>query len=135
VKERQIDAEIKKGIDARTKEFREKVSKLTYEKIKSKLAPMVFSKNPLKDYPYNEHKTVNEAQLKAGSGKGVADIDFVGDAGHIMAAERKFKIKFKKHSAGYDISGEKKDIVAYLQSDDYGMDSEDIKDIYPELLS
>ena len=46
-----IDAEMKKSIDARTKEFREKLAKLTYEKIKSKLVP---SKEPLKGYPHNE---------------------------------------------------------------------------------
>ena len=46
-----IDAEMKKNIDARTKEFKEKLAKLTYEKIKSKLVP---SKEPLKGYPHNE---------------------------------------------------------------------------------
>ena len=46
-----IDAEVKKNIDARTKEFREKLAKLTYEKIKAKLQP---SKEPLKGYPHNE---------------------------------------------------------------------------------
>ena len=51
VKERQIDAEIKKGIDARTKEFKEKIGKLAYERIKKQLAPPT---EPLKGYPYNE---------------------------------------------------------------------------------
>ena len=51
MKERQIDAEIKKNIDARTKEFKEKLSKLAYERIKQKLAPAT---EPLKGYPYNE---------------------------------------------------------------------------------
>ena len=31
------DAEIKKSLDARTKEFKEKINKLTYEKIKQAL--------------------------------------------------------------------------------------------------
>ena len=51
VKERQIDAEIKKGIDARTKEFKEKIGKLAYERIKKQLAAPT---EPLKGYPYNE---------------------------------------------------------------------------------
>ena len=52
-----IDAEMKKGIDARTKEFREKLTKLTYEKIKAKLKP---STHPLKGYPHNE--SIDEAR-------------------------------------------------------------------------
>ena len=51
MKERQIDAEIKKSIDARTKEFKEKISKLAYERIKKQLA---LPAEPLKGYPYNE---------------------------------------------------------------------------------
>ena len=52
-----IDAEMKKGIDARTKEFREKLTKLTYEKIKAKLKP---STHPFKGYPHNE--SIDEAR-------------------------------------------------------------------------
>lgn len=51
-----MDAQIKKSIDARTKEFKEKLAKLTYEKIKQTLVP---SKEPLKGYPHNE--SVEEA--------------------------------------------------------------------------
>lgn len=46
-----MDAEIKKVIDGRTKEFREKLAKLAYEKIKAQLSP---EKEPLKGYPHNE---------------------------------------------------------------------------------
>jgi len=46
-----LDVEIKKSLDARTKEFKEKINKLTYEKIKQALVP---SKEPLKGYPHNE---------------------------------------------------------------------------------
>jgi Txe/YoeB family toxin of Txe-Axe toxin-antitoxin module len=46
-----MDAEIKKVIDGRTKEFREKLAKLAYEKIKAQLVP---EKEPLKGYPHNE---------------------------------------------------------------------------------
>ena len=58
-----IDAEMKKNIDARTKEFREKLAKLTYEKIKAKLVP---SKEPLKGYPHNE--SIDESVAKAVQG-------------------------------------------------------------------
>jgi hypothetical protein len=46
-----MDAQVKKSIDARTREFKEKLAKLTYEKIKQTLVP---SKEPLKGYPHNE---------------------------------------------------------------------------------
>jgi len=57
VKDRQIDAEIKKGIDARTKEFKEKITKLAYAQIKKQLVP---SAEPLKGYPHNE--SIDEAR-------------------------------------------------------------------------
>jgi hypothetical protein len=50
-RQERLDAEIKKSLDARTKEFKEKIQKLTYEKIKQALVP---SKEPLKGYPHNE---------------------------------------------------------------------------------
>ena len=51
-----LDVEIKKSLDARTKEFKEKINKLTYEKIKQALVP---SKEPLKGYPHNEEVTIS----------------------------------------------------------------------------
>ena len=50
-RQERLDVEIKKSLDARTKEFKEKINKLTYEKIKQALVP---SKEPLKGYPHNE---------------------------------------------------------------------------------
>jgi hypothetical protein len=76
--------------------------------------------------------TLEEAKLKAGKGKSKVDIDHTGDG--IPAAEKKFKVKFKKTRNGYDVSGEKKNIIAYLQSADYDMDSDDIEELFPELL-
>jgi hypothetical protein len=76
--------------------------------------------------------TLDEAKLKAGKGKAKVDIDHTGDG--IQGAEKQFKLKFKKHSKGYDVSGEKKNIIAYLQSADYDMDSDDIEELFPELL-
>jgi len=76
--------------------------------------------------------TLDEAKLKAGKGKAKIDVDHTGDG--IPAASKKFKIKFKQTRDGYDISGQKKDILAYLQSKDYDMDPEDIEDFFPELM-
>jgi hypothetical protein len=76
--------------------------------------------------------SIIEAKLKAGKGKAKIDIDHEGDG--IKATEKKFKVKFKKTKDGFDLSGEKKNILAYLQSKDYDMDPEDIEDLFPELM-
>jgi len=50
----------------------------------------------------------------------------------------KFNLKVKEVKGGqgteHEITGKKKDILAYLQSEFYEMDDEDIKEFYPELL-
>jgi hypothetical protein len=50
----------------------------------------------------------------------------------------KFKLKVKEIKGGqgteHEITGTKKDILAYLQSEFYEMEDEDIKGLYPELL-
>ena len=76
--------------------------------------------------------SITEAKLKAGKGKAKIDVDHTGDG--IPAASKKFKIKFKKTKDGFDLSGQKKDILAYLQSKEYDMDPEDIEDLFPELM-
>lgn len=73
--------------------------------------------------------------LRAGRGKTTIDADYIGDRYFTNVSQRQFKIKIKptgKSTA--DITGEKKNIIAFLQSDDYGMDDQDIKDLFPELL-
>ena len=76
--------------------------------------------------------SLDEAKLKAGRGKANVDIDHTGEG--IPAAAKKYKLKFKQHRHGYDVSGEKKNILAYLQSKEYDMDSDDIEELFPELL-
>jgi hypothetical protein len=78
--------------------------------------------------------TIDEAKLKAGKGKTTVDVDFIGDKDDAKAAEKKFKIKIKMSRGTADVTGEKKNIIAWLSSDMYGMDSDDIEDIFPELL-
>ena len=77
--------------------------------------------------------TIDEAKLKAGKGKATVDVDFIGDKDDAKAAEKKFNIKIKMGRGTADVTGEKKNIIAWLSSDMYGMDSDDIEDIFPEL--
>ena len=77
--------------------------------------------------------TIDEAKLKAGKGKATVDVDFIGDKNDAKAAEKKFKLKIKMGRGTADVTGEKKNIIAWLSSDMYGMDSDDIEDIFPEL--
>jgi hypothetical protein len=78
--------------------------------------------------------TIDEAKLKAGKGKATVDVDFIGDKDDAKAAEKKFKLKIKMGRGTADITGEKKNILAWLSSDMYGMDSDDIEDLFPELM-
>ena len=135
-RQERLDAEIQKSLDARTKEFKEKIQKLTYEKIKKALVP---SKEPLKGYPHNEEVTismdesVNEA-LKAGKGKGLADIDYVGDKKLTQKIEKMFKIKIKQTgNTTADVTGEKKDILNFLQKH-YYYDNLDVMELHPEIV-
>lgn len=53
------------------------------------------------------------------------------------AAFKKYKIKVKGANGQpgtYEVTGKKKDILAYLQSEFYEMDADDIKEFFPELL-
>lgn len=76
---------------------------------------------------------------KAGRGKlaprDAIDIDYMGDRKDIKFDSTKWKINIKGKGDGQAfVSGEKKKIIAWLTSDDYGMDDEDIEDLFPELL-
>ena len=89
VKERQIDAEIKKGIDARTKEFKEKIGRLAYERIKKQLAPPT---EPLKGYPYNE--SVEEADST--SPNMAKAVQGLNDLGYKLRGRRRFHSGVKR---------------------------------------
>ena len=76
-----------------------------------------------------------EEKLKPGKGKDTIDVDYIGDKDLTKKLESKFKVKIKQTgSTTADIMGEKKNILAFVQSDAYMMDDADIKDLYPELL-
>ena len=57
-----------------------------------------------------------------------------GEKAFIKFASTKFKIKIKPTRVGAEITGDKAKILAFLQSDDYGMDDSDIKALFPELM-
>lgn len=76
-----------------------------------------------------------DEKLKPGRGKETIDIDYIGDKALTKKVESKFKIKVKQTgSTTADIMGEKKNILAFMQSDAYMMDDKDIKELFPELL-
>ena len=76
-----------------------------------------------------------EEKLKPGRGKTTLDIDYIGDKDLTKKLEKKFKIKIKNTGqTTADISGEKKMLLAFMKSDAYLMDDEDIEELYPELL-
>ena len=91
--------------------------------------------------------------IKAGSGKITVHVDWNPiNKAFDKAAERKYKIKLKVtpaklagHSDSVSVTGDKKNVLAYLQSGDYGVDISgrisakglpdgDIKDMMPEIL-
>ena len=84
-----------------------------------------------------DESVINERLKKRpGRGKETLDIDFVGDNKLKSDAKKKYKINIKT-TGNYtaDISGEKKGILAFLQDPDmYGMDDQDIEELFPELF-
>ena len=64
-----------------------------------------------KRYVFKEARS----KLKGGKGKVDIDINFDGDAKDIKFASTKYKIKFKTHSNGAVITGDKQKILAYLR--------------------
>jgi hypothetical protein len=79
---------------------------------------------------------VNEA-LKAKKPNDVieVDIDFAGSDSDLRKLSKKHKLEADEYEPGMVIlKGKKKDILDYLQSDEYAMDAEDIEGLFPELL-
>lgn len=78
--------------------------------------------------------SIDEAK-KPGKGKSIADIDWVGNSSDVKDAEKKHKVKIKSKGRGMaDVSGEKKNIIAMLSDPEiYGMDDDDIEELFPEL--
>ena len=80
-------------------------------------------------------ESVKEAsKLKAGKGKITVDLNWDASDADAKRHEKKYKIKLKITRTGALATGEKKNVLAYIVSDDYGMDDEDIEDLMPELM-
>ncbi len=84
-------------------------------------------------------ETVNEAKARSKSPSDMITvvIDLAGDDKDIMDVIKKYKLKADWNGAtpnSADLTGKKKDILDYLQSDYYGLDARDIQDMFPELL-
>ena len=80
---------------------------------------------------------VTEAKIKSKSPNDDAetDIDFAGSDSDLKRVSKKYNLEVDEYEPGMVmLKGKKKDILAYLQSPEYDMDSEDIKDLFSELL-
>ena len=76
-----------------------------------------------------------EEKLKPGKGKTSLDIDYIGDKDLTKKLEKKFKVKIKiTGQTTADVSGDKKMLLAFLKSDAFLMDDDDVEEYYPELL-
>ena len=83
-------------------------------------------------------------KLRAGRGKlagrNALDVDMDatdykgGEKAFMRDMKKKFKVTIKMTSVGADITGNKADILKFIQSDFYGMDDSDIEALFPELL-
>ena len=98
------------------------------------LEPLGFVKDGVvEEVTISIDESVNEA-LKAGKGKGLADIDYVGDKQLTQKIEKMFKIKIKQTgNTTADVTGEKKDILNFLMKH-YYYDDSDVMELYPEIV-
>ena len=75
-----------------------------------------------------------DEKLRAGKGKGTADVDYIGDKELTKKLEKKFKVKIKNTgNTTADIMGDKKNVLNFLMNH-YYFDAEDVEDMYPDLL-
>ena len=92
----------------------------------------------IKGKPYtvtNNNESVSEAKkLKAGKGKATIDVNWTGGNDGVKDAFKKHKIKIKPTSNGAIITGDKKGILDFLSGTWYDMGTDDIEDLYPELM-
>ena len=72
------------------------------------------------------------------AGRDALDLDYAGEPRDAKKDSRKHRIDIKfvgnPNNGQIAVTGDKGNIVKWLQSDDYGMDDEDIEDLFPELF-
>ena len=90
---------------------------------------------------YIEESAINEskkAKAKKPNEVITVDVDLSGNDKDIMDAIKSFNLTAKPNGAnrgtGHDLTGKKKDLLGYLQSDYYALEASDIEDMFPELL-
>ena len=75
-----------------------------------------------------------DERIRAGKGKGKADIDYIGDEDLTKKIEKKFKIKVKQTgNTTADLIGNKQNIVNFLMKH-YYYDADEVEELYPDLL-
>ena len=63
------------------------------------------------------------------------DLDWIGDPKLAKEMSKKYKIQIKiTGDTTADISGDPKNIIKYLTSDNYSMDPKDVKFFFPQLF-
>jgi coenzyme F420-reducing hydrogenase delta subunit len=105
---------------------------------KSKIGYLaVVSAESQKNQDFKFESFVNESEVETIELDMAWDEHSVEDDKAAKAAFKKYKIKVKGANGQpgtYEVTGKKKDILAYLKSDFYEMDQETIEEYYPELL-
>ena len=83
----------------------------------------------------NEEATIQvDEKLRAGKGKGKADIDYIGDSDLTKKIEKKYKLKIKQTgNTTADLIGNKQNIVNFLMKH-YYYDADEVEELYPDLL-
>ena len=97
----------------------------------------VVSAESQKNQDFKFESFVNESEVETIELDMAWDEHSVEDDKAAKAAFKKYKIKVKGANGQpgtYEVTGKKKDILAYLKSDFYEMDQETIEEYYPELL-
>jgi hypothetical protein len=105
---------------------------------KSKIGYLaVVSAESQKNQDFKFESFVNESEVETIELDMAWDASSTEDDKAAKAAFKKYKIKVKGANGQpgtYEVTGKKKDILAYLKSDFYEMDQETIEEYYPELL-
>ena len=80
---------------------------------------------------------VRKAKAKRPNEVITLEVDLAGDGPDIINTIKKFKLAAEPNGntpSSYDVTGKKKDILNYLQSEYYALDASDIEDMFPVLL-
>ena len=127
-----MDAEIKKTIDGRTKEFKEKLAKLAYEKAKQILSPEA---QPLKGkgYPYQEEVELGENKIffvKVGDGRDSMVVKT--KASNSREAMKKMRDEYPKKKVSLDRNQKQGQPAGAFESIEEESDSKEFQQKYME---